>query len=268
MFSATLTEEVEALIHQYFNQPAKIEAAPAGSPLANILQSAYEVPNFYTKVNLLKLLLQDAAMSKVLVFTATKKLADAVFEEVQPAFVGQVGIIHSNKSQNHRFEMVRQFHSGGIRVLIATDVVARGIDISEVSHVINFDIPEQPESYIHRIGRTGRADKKGIAITFITPVQTEAREAIEALMNYKIPVEQLPEALEISEELTYDERPEVYQPNMDLKMGRKGPSGGAFHEKSEKNSKTPGPKITRAAKLRAKYGKPKTKGGNKPKRKR
>ncbi len=267
MFSATMTDDVEILINDFFNQPVKIEAAPTGTPLANILQTAYEVPNFYTKINLLRLLLNDEAKTKVLVFTATKKLADEVFEQLESNFAGQTGIIHSNKSQNHRFEAVRQFHAGENRVLIATDIVARGIDISEVTHVINFDLPEVPENYIHRIGRTGRADKKGIAVAFITPNENDGRDRIEALMNFKIPVLELPDALEISTELTHDEMPKVYQPNMDLKAPRKEPTSPAFHEKIDKNKKVNGPKITRADKMREKYGKPKTR-GQKPKRKR
>lgn len=263
MFSATMTDEVEALIAEYFNQPVKIEAARTGSPLANIMQSAYLVPNFYTKVNLLKLLLQDESMSKVLVFTATKKLADTIFFELSPLYGEKLGIIHSNKSQNHRFETVTKFHEGEHRILLATDIVARGIDISEVTHVINFDMPEVPENYIHRIGRTGRADKKGTAIAFITPKETEMRERIEALMQYTIPVTNLPEELEISTQLTRDEMPKVYQPNMDMKAPIKGPSGPAFHEKSEKNQKV-NTHVTRAEKLKAKYGKPKTR-GQKPK---
>lgn len=265
MFSATMTEEVEVLIRDFFNQPLKIEAAPSGTPLANIIQTAYEVPNFYTKVNLLHLLLKDTAMSKVLVFTATKKLADEVFEQLESKFPEQLSIIHSNKSQNHRFEAVRQFHDGRHRVLIATDIVSRGIDISEVTHVINFDMPEVPENYIHRIGRTGRADKKGLAITFITPKDTEARNRIEILMNQKIPVEALPEGVVISEQLTVDEMPKVYQPNMDIKAPLKAPSGPAFHEKSDKNKKIPS-KIRHSEKMRMKYGKPLTRGQRKKKK--
>lgn len=266
MFSATLTAEVESMIDEFFNQPVKIEAAPSGSPLANIEQTLYEVPNFHTKVNLLKLLLKDESMTKVLVFCATKQLADEVFDALYTTIEESLGIIHSNKSQNFRFETVRRFHSGECRVLVATDVVARGIDVSEVSHVFNFDLPETPENYIHRIGRTGRADKKGIAIAFCTPREEEMRLQIELLMDYTIPVLPLPADLEISTQLTRDEIPKVYQPNLELKAPRKGPSGAAFHEKSEKNSKTPGPKITRAQKLREKYGKPKTKRGGKNKK--
>lgn len=267
MFSATLTDDVELLINDFFNQPVKIEAAPSGSPLSNIEQTIYEVPNFHTKVNLIKLLLKDESMSKVLVFCATKSLADQLFHELYLTIEEKMGIIHSNKSQNARFEAVRRFHAGECRVLVATDIVARGIDVSEVSHVFNFDLPEVPENYIHRIGRTGRADKKGIAIAFVTPREQEARERIEALMNYAPPVQPLPEELEISDQLTRDEIPKVYQPNMDMKAPRKGPSGAAFHDKSEKNSKTPGKKVTRADKMREKYGKPKTRGQKPTKRK-
>ena len=119
-------------------------------------------------------------MTKVLVFVATKALADEVFTALEPQFPGEVGVIHSNKEQNFRFAAVAAFKGGTSRILIATDLVARGIDIAEVTHIINFDLPAVPEAYIHRIGRTGRADKKGIAIAFITPAEAEAQKAIEA----------------------------------------------------------------------------------------
>lgn len=256
MFSATLTDDVEALINDFFNAPEKIEAAPAGSPLENISQSAYEVPNFNTKINLLKLLLgSDAEMKKVLVFTATKKMADDVYELVAPEFEGKIGVIHSNKSQNNRFDTVEKFQDGSYRALIATDIIARGLDISEVSHVINFDVPDVPESYIHRIGRTGRADKKGISITFVSPREEEFRTAIESLMNYKIPVEANPEQLEISDVLTRDEMPNNETRNIQDKF--KIPEQGvAFHEKLAKNKKV-NMHMTRAEKLKLKYGKPK-----------
>lgn len=283
MFSATMTDDVEVLINDFFNQPVKIEAAPAGTPLANILQTVYEVPNFNTKVNLLRLLLDDTEMSKVLVFTSTKQLADELFEELEPTakYVGnttnkgfdshngdvnpntKVGVIHSNKSQNYRFNSVRQFHAGNYRILIATDLVARGIDISEVTHVVNFDMPEVPENYIHRIGRTGRADKKGLAITFVTPKESDARNRVETLMNQKIAVKALPEELVISDKLTQSEMSKVHQPNMDVKAPRREASGPAFHEKSAKNQKVP-TKIRHAEKMWMKYGKPK-KRGQKPK---
>ncbi|HVF97334.1 MAG TPA: DEAD/DEAH box helicase, partial [Flavisolibacter sp.] len=148
LFSATLIDEVELLMNEYFDNPVRVEAAPAGTPVDNVVQTAYEVPNFYTKVALLKLLLtEDETMTKVVVFAATKKLADQLFEQLEPDFPGMAGVIHSNKEQNHRFNTVKSFKEGAYRFIIATDIVARGIDIAEVTHVVNFDLPDAPEDY-------------------------------------------------------------------------------------------------------------------------
>jgi ATP-dependent RNA helicase RhlE len=264
MFSATITDEVEQLMDVYFNNPVRIEAAPTGTPLENINQSAYHVPNFYTKVNLLQLLLEEHEdMSKVLVFAATKKLADQLYDEMIIKYPEQVGVIHSNKEQNHRFNTVKQFKEGTYRFIIATDIVARGIDIAEVTHVINFDLPEVPENYIHRIGRTGRADRKGVAISFITEKEKEYQDKIETLMNYKIPMRELPEHLEISTELTEDEMPKVIHREVQLKVPKREDVGPAFHPKSAKNSKTPQKRVSHKDKMMAKYGKPKSRGGKK-----
>jgi ATP-dependent RNA helicase RhlE len=263
LFSATLIEEVEALMEAYFNSPARVEAAPAGTPVENVQQTAYEVPNFYTKVNLLKLLLEeDESMRKVVVFAASKSLADQLYEELEPLFPGSIGVIHSNKEQNHRFNTVKQFKNGTYRLIIATDIVARGIDIAEVSHVINFDLPPVPESYIHRIGRTGRADKKGIAISFITPKDMEARAAIESLMQLPIPFQSLPDHLEISSRLTEDEIPKVIMKEIQLKAPKKEERGAAFHEKSAKNSKV-NKRVSRKEQMQKKYGKPIKRSGKK-----
>ena len=267
MFSATLTEEVEDLIKTYFYGPIKIEAAPVGTPLDNIEQHAYEVPNFNTKVNLLQLLLNQSEMKKVLVFAATKQLADDLYEKIEPLFPEEIGVIHSNKSQNNRFETVKRFGTGQYRALIATDIIARGLDIAEVSHVINFDVPEEAENYIHRIGRTGRADAKGNAITFITEREAETVEAIEKLMNTQVPRLDLPEELEISDVLTKDEMPQLDTMNVQDKYKKKLPKGGgAFHEKLQKNQKV-NFHLTRAEKLKLKYGKPKTRGQKPPRKK-
>lgn len=263
MFSATITDEVEKLIDDYFANPERVEAAPAGTPLENISQSVYHVPNFYTKVNLLRLLLDNNEdMSRVLVFVATKSLADQLYDELETAFADGMGVMHSNKSQNYRFNTVNKFQSGEYRFIIATDIIARGLDIAEVSHVINFDVPEQPEAYIHRIGRTGRADKKGIAISFVTEKEQEIFGQIEALMNYKVPVQQLPEGLEISEVLTDDEKPKVRMKEVLIKLPDVWESKGAFHEKLAKNKKV-NIKISHKDKMMQKYGKPKTRGAKK-----
>jgi ATP-dependent RNA helicase RhlE len=260
MFSATMTDKVEVLIDSFFNYPVKIEAAPTGTPLENIEQSAYFVPNFNTKVNLLKRLLRDNTdMSKVLVFAATKKLADLVFEEIDPEFPEKVGIVHSNKAQSKRFDTVKLFHQGVYRVLISTDLIARGIDISEVTHVINIDTPDTAENYMHRIGRTGRADKKGIAITFITEQEKESQAAIEELMNTTIPILPLPEDLTISDVLIDAELPQIIMKSPVIRLPKKEEGNAAFHEKSAKRLKVNN-KIRRRDKMQAKYGKPQTRG--------
>lgn len=265
MFSATITEEVEKLIEDYFTSPERVEAAPTGTPLENINQQQYHVPNFYTKVNLLTLLLNaNEDMTRVLVFVATKVMADQLQDELEPTFTEKMGVIHSNKSQNKRFEAVEKFQSGEYRFIIATDIVARGLDIAEVSHVINFDIPEVPEAYIHRIGRTGRADKKGIAISFVTEKEQEFMGQIEGLMSYKVPEVSLPDDLEISDVLTEDEKPKVKMRETLIRLPKIGESGPAFHEKLAKNKKV-NVKIRHSDKMMAKYGKPKTRGQKKKK---
>lgn len=263
MFSATITDEVEHLMNKYFTAPERVEAAPTGTPLENINQYLYNVPNFYTKVNLLELLLNtDSSMNKVLVFVATKHLADQLYEELEPRFPGVAGVMHANKSQNYRFNTVNKFQSGEYRFIIATDLIARGLDIAEVSHVINFDAPDVPEAYIHRIGRTGRADKKGIAISFVTEKEKEYMVGIESLMNYSVPVLPLPADLVISDVLTDDELPKVRMKEVFIKLPDIREGGGAFHEKLEKNKKV-NIKISHKDKMKMKYGKPKTRGAKK-----
>ncbi len=258
MFSATMTEEVDALIDDYFTIPVKISIAVSGTPLDNIAQQCYPVINFYTKVNLLAHLLQDKdEFTKTLVFVSTKKNADRLFEALETDFGPEACVIHSNKSQNYRFRSIREFDEGKNRILVTTDVMARGLDLDKISHVINFDTPNYPENYMHRIGRTGRAEEEGKSILFYTEKEKEAKESIEKLMDYKIPLLEFPEEVEVSEQLTPDERPKEaevkYIRNPDIESG-----GGAFHEKKEKNLKTnQGGSYLRKAK---KYKRPKTRG--------
>jgi len=256
LFSATITDDVEKLMHDYFNDPISVEAAPTGTPLENILQSGYWVPNFNTKINFLELLLANTeAMTKVLIFVGTKSLADDLYERLSAKFEGIVGVIHSNKEQNYRFNSVNQFKAGVFKYLISTDVMARGIDVAEVTHVINFDTPDTPENYIHRIGRTGRADKKGLAITFITPKEQPFQKAIEELMHQGIPIFPLPEELEISDVLTEDELPKIKMKTTLTKLPKKDAVGPAFHEKSAKNQKI-SKRVSHKDLMQKKYKKP------------
>ncbi|MFT5640586.1 MAG: ATP-dependent RNA helicase RhlE, partial [Cyclobacteriaceae bacterium] len=159
MFSATMTEDVEILIDDYFIAPEKIYIALSGTPLANIKQSAYAVPNFYTKANLvIDLVSNKSKFHKVLIFVPNKRSADRLFGVMQEIYDNDLCIIHSNKTQNYRIRSLRQFNVGAKRIMIATDVIARGLDLDKISHVINFDVPIYPENYMHRIGRTGRAE--------------------------------------------------------------------------------------------------------------
>jgi ATP-dependent RNA helicase RhlE len=237
MFSATLTSEVEELINSFFFDPQKIEIAPHGTPIERIIQTAYHVPNFYTKLNLLVYLVNsNPGMEKVLVFVGTKKLADRLYEQLEKKITGKADVIHSNKSQNYRFNVLEKFEKGEIKILIATDIIARGLDISDVSHVINFDIPSVPGDYIHRIGRTGRAHKDGIAIAFINNAEQAYQTEIEKLMKKSIPLMALPDKLEISNIFTDEEKPDLGNKEY-LKAPSLKNSKGAFHEKKDKNKK-------------------------------
>jgi len=255
MFSATLTEDVAKLITDFFNNPQKIEIATHGTPLEQINQQAYHVPNFYTKVNLLEYLLSNGKeLSKVLVFVDNKKLADRLFEQISPKFPDQFGVMHSNKSQNYRINTLRRFQEGTHRVLIATDILARGLDITNITHVVNFDTPSVPEVYIHRIGRTGRKDKAGISITFINEAEQIYQNEIETLMNKNINIIPLPQEVDISTIFTDEEIPKIANKEYIKTISIKD-SQGAFHEKSDKNKKTNlGGSYRR--KLKAKYKKP------------
>lgn len=260
LFSATMTEDVDALIDDFFKNPEKISVAVSGTPLDNIEQVSYNIPNFFTKVNLLHHFLKDRqTYHKVLIFVAFKRSADLLFKHLEEAFSNELCIIHSNKTQNYRIRSIRQFDEGKNRILVATDVMARGLDFDNVSHVINFDTPDFPENYMHRIGRTGRAEKAGKTILFSTEKEQENKETIEALMDYKIPVLELPEGVEISKLLTEDERPKEDTQQSKNRTALEFVPGASFHEKSEKNSKTnQGGSYRRE--IAKKYKKPKTRG--------
>lgn len=234
LFSATMTDDVDEMLDDYFELPEEITLAPSGTPLEKIEQLAYRTPNFLTKINLLKgLLQQDESMSRVLIFVNNKKTADLVANSIEEDFPEQFGIIHSNKSQNYRLNTMASFQRGEIKGIITTDVMARGLDISDVTHVINVEFPEVEEQYIHRIGRTGRADKSGIAISFISPGEEEVQIQAEILMEKEILFKDFPEGIEVATRLL-----EFEKDKKKIKFLLKKPKlegGAAFHEKSAKN---------------------------------
>ena len=238
MFSATMTDHVDVLIDDFFVAPKKISIAVSGTPLDNISQKCYTVENFYTKVNLLKHLLKDKKeFSKVLVFVSNKRSADRVFAEIEEEYGEESCIIHSNKSQNYRIRSIEEFDEGVNRILVSTDIMARGLDLEKISHVINIDTPAFPENYMHRIGRTGRAETRGKAILFSTEKELSSKEGIESLMDYKIPEEEFPAEVEISSELTPEERPDDEMSKNENRNDKRVELAPGHHEKKAKNQK-------------------------------
>lgn len=257
MFSATMTDEVNTFIHDFFIAPKTVSVAISGTPLENIAQYGYAVPNFYTKVNLLLHLLKDEKeYKKVLIFVPNKKSADLIFDLLDDFFGKEVAVIHSNKTQNYRIRSIEDFNAEKTRILVTTDIMARGLDLDRISHVINFDTPSFPENYMHRIGRTGRAEQEGTSILFYTEAEEDKKVAIETLMDLKINMLEFPSEVAISEKLTAEEQPVVVEINNPTKEEVVGP---AFHEKKDKNKKeNQGGSYKRI--IKHKYKKPKTRG--------
>ena len=260
LFSATMTDDVEVLIDDFFKSPVKISVAVSGTPLDNIEQESYEVTNFYTKANLLNhLLKEEAIFTKVLVFVPNKRQADTLFQVVDDFYPNQSSVIHSNKTQNYRLRSIENFNNGENRILISTDVMSRGLDLDRITHVVNMDVPRYAENYMHRIGRTGRAEAQGNSILFSTEKEAQAKLDIEELMDYKIPLLLVPEEVETSTKLLPEEMPQILEPNNPHKTSYIHVPGPSFHEKSEKNSK-----VNKGGSyqyiIKAKYKKPKTRG--------
>ena len=186
LFSATMPDDVARLAAEMLHEPVRVEVAPAGVTVEIVDQRVFfvETPR---KRALLADLLRDPALARVIVFTRTKHGADRVAEQL-----GQTGIVaeamHGNKSQNARQRALMQFRTGRTRVLVATDIAARGIDVADVTHVINYEIPHEPESYVHRVGRTARAGASGIAFSFCDPAERGALRDIERLTRRPISI--------------------------------------------------------------------------------
>ncbi|MGH1336787.1 MAG: DEAD/DEAH box helicase [Aureispira sp.] len=258
LFSATMTKEVERLIDDVFYQPEKVTIAASGTSADGVTQLAYLVPNYTTKLHLLHLLLKEEKdWTKVLLFAPTKKIADRLQESLQTSLEEPIGVIHSNKSQNYRLRMVQEFDEGQLRVLIATDLMARGLDFDGITQVINLDTPDEPENYIHRVGRTARAEAEGVAITLVNEIpvtqELEHLAAIETLMRQELKRLPLPAHLEISEVLTTDELIQYQQKNATTVIDIEKHSQGAFHDKKLKNTKVNLAQEKRLARKREKF---------------
>lgn len=232
LFSATMSDLVQKIAGDFLKNPTIIEVGEQATPAQTVTQILYEVPNFKTKINLLQHLMKnDVDFKRLIIFCKTKTVADNIFSFIERRFgADAVRVIHANKGQNTRINSINAFKEGNLRVLVATDVASRGIDVAEVSHVINFDVPIIIEDYVHRIGRTGRAYAKGDAITFCTEAEKYYIKKIEKLMRQTITVSPLPTDVFV-EETPYEERQYIAR-EIDTQKRKDDPDfKGAFHEK-------------------------------------
>ena len=181
LFSATLSREIEQLTHEFQHAPKLVQIGRRSNPAETVTQLVYEVPK-HLKPALLVHLLKDPQMNMVLVFSRMKHSADRIARKLESSGI-KTAALHANKSQNQRLRALKDFKSGAVRVLVATDIAARGIDVDGISHVVNYDFPMHSEDYVHRIGRTGRAQAVGDAISFVTPEDRDALRSLERFIG-------------------------------------------------------------------------------------
>ncbi|QEK51609.1 DEAD/DEAH box helicase [Pedobacter aquae] len=238
LFSATMSAKVEKLSENFLLWPTKVEVSLQATPAETVTQELYFVPNFKTKINLLKVFVEDdPSVEKLIVFCKSRVNAENVYKFLLRRFnESHVKVLHANKGQNTRINSINAFKNEEVRILVATDVAARGIDVSNVTHVINFDVPVVIEDYVHRIGRTGRALNAGKAITFCNPAEELYIRKVEQLIRQTIPVYNIPEKVYI-EETPYEERQSLAREIDDQKKRENPDFKGAFHEKKTQNQK-------------------------------
>jgi ATP-dependent RNA helicase RhlE len=186
MFSATMPDEIARLSSEILVDPVRVEVSPQATPIERIKQSVYHVPSA-DKVDLLADILANPELSRVIVFARTKHRANRVADQLGKRGVS-ADAIHGNKSQAARQRALKRFRAGDARVLVATDIAARGIDVEGVSHIINYELPNEPESYVHRIGRTARAGAAGVAFSFCDPAERGYLRDIERLIHHRLAV--------------------------------------------------------------------------------
>lgn len=232
LFSATMSERVEKLAENFLLWPTKIEVTPQATPATTVEQVLYYVPNFKTKINLLKVFVEDdPEVKKLIIFCRSRATAENVYRFLVRRFnESHVKVLHANKGQNTRINSINAFKNDEVRILVATDVAARGIDVSDVSHVINFDVPIIYEDYVHRIGRTGRAYHSGKAVTFCNEAEVYYIRKIEKLIRQQIPQKEIPKKVFI-EETPFAEG-QAMAKQIDEQKRKENPDfKGAFHEK-------------------------------------
>ena len=219
LFSATLSREIEGLTHEFQRTPKLVQIGRRSNPAETVTQLVYEVPRS-RKVALLAHLLRDPGMNMVLLFVRMKHAADRLARQIE-SFGITTATLHSNRSQNQRLRALRDFKTGAVRVLVATDIAARGIDVDGISHVVNFDFPMHSEDYVHRIGRTGRANAVGDAISFVTPEDHGELRSLERFIGRGL-------IRKRAEGFDYTDRPEVRTAGESAHQGS-GQRGRAQH---------------------------------------
>ncbi len=231
LFSATFPQKVERLAQEFLDFPVRVEVTPQATVAVEVEQVLYHIPNALTKINFLEhLLTKNDDLNRVMIFTRTKGVADNVSKFLDRKKLGPVRVVHSNKGQNSRINAVNEFKEGKLRILVSTDVASRGIDVTNVSHVINFDVPIVYEDYVHRTGRTGRAFQKGKAITLVTDAEKYHIDKIEKIIREKIPIKKLPKEIVI--EPTPVEEAQLMAREIDRQKRYEDPEfKGAFHLK-------------------------------------
>ncbi|EMR02329.1 DEAD/DEAH box helicase [Cesiribacter andamanensis] len=231
LFSATMGERVTELAGNFLDFPERIEIAPQATTADTIDQYIYETPNLRTKLNLLLHLLQDRErFVRAIVFTKTRQTASDIAKYLERKLMVPVRVVHANKDQNARNNAMDAFREGDVPLLVTTDIASRGLDITDVSHVINFDVPLIYEDYVHRVGRTGRAEKTGEAITFVTPSELYHFTRIEELIRRPIPRLEVPEEM-IEAKTPFEEQQDMAR-EIDRQKRKENPDfKGAFHEK-------------------------------------
>lgn len=239
LFSATFSGRIEHLAAEFLEFPERVEVAPSATTAETIGQVKYIVPNIKTKINLLAHLLENEEINRAMIFTRSRKNAESVYSFLERKNFGEIRVIHANKGQNTRINSMEDFKAGDVRILVATDVASRGLDVTLVSHVINFDVPLIYEDYVHRIGRTGRAENEGKAITFINPAEEYHFEKIEELIRMKVEELPIPDAVDVP--ATPFEEKQSYERELDKLRQRDNPDyKGAFHEKKAQPKKNIG----------------------------
>jgi len=236
LFSATFPERVERIADNFLLFPSRVEVTPQATPATTVEQRVYMVPNFKTKLNLLMHLLEGDEMKRVMVFVRTKADATSMGKFMERSNVGEIRFLHSNIGQNSRMNAIKDFKDGNVRILVSTDVTARGIDVFEVSHVVNFQVPGHYEDYVHRIGRTGRAFKTGVAISFVDMSEEYHLTNIQKIIRQTIPVFEIPEVVKIEKTETEEKQEQARE--IDRQKRLDNPDfKGAFHEKKSLQAK-------------------------------